>query len=110
MRTLVILATAIAFIAVTPAFAIFLTDSDLEYLATQDIKRGSSVLNGLSPREQARLHTLINDPATESDLLARARIVRDALNEFEANQDWEKMNPGQLWDAPRRDIGKRPRD
>jgi hypothetical protein len=110
VRKLAVLTAAIAFFAVTPAFAIFLTDTDHEYLATQNIKRGSSVLNGLSPREQSRLHTLINDPATAGDLLARAKIVGDALNEFEANQDWEKRNPGQLWDAPRREREKPPRD
>ena len=102
VKNLVVLGAIIAFFAATPAFAIFLTDSDHEYLATQDIKRGSPVLNGLSPKEQSRLHALINDPTTASDLLARARIVRDVLNEFQANQDWEKMNPGQLWDAPKR--------
>ena len=110
MKNLVVLAAAIAFFAVTPAVAIGLTDTDHEYLATQDIKRGSPVINGLSPKEQSRLHALINDPGTDNDSVARARIVREALSEFEANQDWEKMNPGQLWDAPKRDGGKRTRD
>ena len=110
MKKLVILGAAIAFLISAPAFAVFLTDTDFEYLATQDVKRGSPVLNGLSPKEQSRLHALINDPGTDNDLLGRAKIVRDALNEFEANQHWEKMNPGQLWDAPRRDGRKQPRD
>jgi hypothetical protein len=110
VKNLVILGAAIAFFISAPAFAVGLTDTDYEYLATQDVKRGSSVINGLSPKEQSRLHALINDPGTNNDLLARAKIVRDVLSEFEANQDWEKMNPGQLWDAPKRDNGKRPRD
>ena len=105
-----ILAAVIAFFTVTPVFAVGLTDTDHEYLATQDIKRGSPVINGLSPKEQSRLHALINDPVTNADPVARARIVRDVLSEFEANQDWEKKNPGQLWDAPKRDDGKRSRD
>ena len=110
MNKLVVLGAAIAFFISAPAFGVGLTDTDYEYLATQDVKRGSPVINGLSPKEQSRLHTLINDTATESDLSARAKIVRDVLNEFEANQDWEKRNPGQLWDAPRRDNGSRARD
>ena len=109
MKNLVVLGAAIAFFAVTPAFAVGLTDTDHDYLAIQGIKRGSPVINGLSPKEQSRLHALINDPGTDNDLVARARIVRDVLSEFEANQDWEKMNPGQLWDAPKRD-GKRSRE
>ena len=104
------LAAAIAFFAVTSAFAVGLTDADHDYLATQDIKRGSPVINGLSPKEQSRLHALINDPGTDTDPVTRAKIVRDALSEFEANQDWEKMNPGQLWDAPKRDNAKRSRE
>ena len=105
-----ILVAALAFFGVTPAFAIGLTDADHEYLATQDIKRGNPVISGLSPKEQARLHALINDQGTDNDPVARARIVRDVLSEFEANQDWEKKNPGQLWDAPKRDGEKRSRD
>ena len=104
------LSAAIAFFISAPAFAVGLTDTDYEYLANQDVKRGSPIINGLSPKEQSRLHALINDPGTDSDPVARARIVRDVLSEFEANQDWEKMNPGQLWDAPKRDGGTRPRD
>jgi hypothetical protein len=110
MKNLIICGVAIAFFVSAPAFAVGLTDTDYEYLASQDVKRGSSVINGLSPKEQARLHGLINDPGTDSDPVARARTVRDILSEFEANQDWEKRNPGQLWDAPRRDNAKAPRD
>ena len=94
---------AIAFLITTPALAVGLTDTDHDYLATtQDVQRGNSVINGLSPKEQARLHALINDPGTDNDPVARARIIREVLCEFEANQHWEKMNPGQLWDAPKR--------
>ena len=110
MKNLIACGAAIAFLIITPAFGVGLTDSDHDYLATQDVKRGNSVINGLSPKEQSRLHALINDPGTDNDPVARARIVRDVLSEFEANQDWEKMNPGQLWDAPKRDNGRRPRD
>ena len=110
VKNLVILGAAMALFISAPAFAVGLTDTDYDYLATQDIKRGSPIINGLSPKEQSRLHALINDPGTDDDLVARARIVREALSEFEANQHWEKMNPGQLWDAPKRDSGKRPRD
>jgi hypothetical protein len=110
VRNWLALGAAMTFFVITPALAVGLTDADHEYLATQDVKRGSSVINGLSPKEQARLHALINDPGTDNDPVARAKIVRDVLNEFEANQDWEKKNPGQLWDAPKRDGEKRSRD
>ena len=110
MKNFIVCGAAIAFLIITPAFAVGLTDADHDYLASQNVKRGNSVINGLSPKEQARLHALINDPGTDNDPVARAKIVRDVLSEFGANQDWEKMNPGQLWDAPKRDIGKRPSD
>ena len=110
MKNFIIWGAAIAFLIVTPALGVGLTDTDHDYLAIQDVKRGNAVINGLSPKEQSRLHALINDPGTDNDPVARAKIVRDVLSEFEANQDWEKMNPGQLWDAPRRDSGKRSHD
>ena len=110
VKKLVVLTIALASLLVLPAFSAGLTEADYDYLAKQDVKRGSSLLNALSPKEQSRLHGLISDPGTETDPLARAKIVRDALIEFEGNQDWEKMNPGQLWDAPKSAIGSRRRD
>lgn len=107
MIKLVLLTIALASLLVAPAFAVGLTDADYDYLAAQDVKRGSPVLNALSPKEQSRLHALINDPASDKDPSARAKMVRDALIEFEGNQDWEKMNPGQLWDSPKSGIGSR---
>jgi hypothetical protein len=110
VKKLVFLTIALASLLVLPAFAVGLTEADYDYLATQDVKRGSPVLNALSPKEQSRLHALINDPGIDKDPLARAKMVRDALIEFEGNQDWEKMNPGQLWDVPKSGIGSRRRD
>ena len=110
MKKLVLLSVALASFLILPAFAVGLTDADYDYLATHDVKRGSPLLNGLSPKEQARLHRLINDPAIDKDPSARAKMVRDALIEFEGNQEWEKMNPGQLWDAPKSGVGSRRRD
>src|SRR4051812_8555138 len=109
-KNVVTLGVSFALFISASAFAVGLTDSDHEYLATQGVQRGNSVINGLSPKEQSRLHVVINDPAADKDAAVRAKKVRDVLNEFEANQHWEKMNPGQLWDDPRRDNGKRLRD
>ena len=102
VKKLIVLGSVIAFSVVTPALAVGLSDADYDYLATQQVKRGSPVLNGLSPKEQSRLHALINDPAMNDNTSARDQIVHDVLIEFEGNQDWEKMNPGQLWDSPTR--------
>jgi hypothetical protein len=82
------------FVVATSAFAVGLTDADHAYLVTQNVERSSPVVNGLSPKEQARLHGLINDSRTESDPTARAKIVHEALVEFESHQHWEAMNPG----------------
>ena len=100
MKFLIPLAATLIFFVAVPAFAVGLNDADYEYLEKQDVKRSSPVLNGLSPKEQTRLHRLINDQGTENDPIARAKLVRDALIEFESNQNWEKANPGQLWDSP----------
>jgi hypothetical protein len=96
--------TATFFVVATSAFAVGLTDADHAYLVTQNVERGSPVVEGLSPKEQARLHGLINDSRTESDPTARAKIVHEALVEFESHQRWEAMNPGQLWDSPKRNT------
>ena len=104
MKKIAILAAVIVlFFGVAPASAVGLTDSDFAYLAAQDVKKESPILQKLSPKELARLHSLIVDPKTDSDPSAKAKAVRDALNEFERNQDWEQANPGRLWDDPKRD-------
>lgn len=89
-------------VSTIPAFAVGLTDADFEFLATQNVERNSSVLRGLSPRELARLHALINDLVTSGDQVARKKAVERALQEFRAHQAWEQANPGQLWDVRRK--------
>jgi hypothetical protein len=81
-----------------PAFAFGLTDTDQDYLSAQGVDRTSSVLRGLSPREQARLHAIINDATTINDPAARARAVAKALDEFREHQAREQAHPGELWD------------
>jgi hypothetical protein len=80
-----------------PAFAFGLTDADYEYLATQNVPRDSSVLRGLSPKEQENLHGII-----QHDGAARAKNVADALAAFQDLQRWEQAHPGQLWGRPKR--------
>ena len=53
MKKLVFLTITLASLLVLPAFAVGLTEADYDYLATQDVKRGSPVLNALSPKEQS---------------------------------------------------------
>ena len=88
--------------AAAPAFAFGLTDTDQEYLSAQGVERTSLVLRGLSPREQARLHAIINDARTIADPAARARNVATALEESREHQAWELTHPGELWDVQRR--------
>ncbi len=90
------------FLTATAALAVGLTQADYDYLETQKIERHSSLLRDLSPKEQARLHALINDERTKDDAIAQAQNVNEALTGFSQNQLWEQQNPGQLWDAPRR--------
>jgi hypothetical protein len=97
---------AVCCFVVQSAFAFGLTESDHDYLVTQNVERGSSIIRKLSPKEQARLHALINDSKTENDPTARTDIIRAALKEFEKNQFWEEMNPGQLWDSPKGKIAR----
>ena len=85
-----------------PAFAVGLSESDFAYLTTQNIERTGPPIHDLSPKEQARLHSLINDSRTVNDPVAQAKYVNEALAEFLDHQLWEKAHPGQLWDAPRR--------
>ncbi len=83
----------------TPAFAFGLSDSDYDYLATQNIARDSSVLKNLSPKEQARLHAIIIDATTSHDAVAQAKNVAEAMATFAEHQNWEAAHPGELWDS-----------
>jgi hypothetical protein len=103
MRCSTLAGAAIALcLALSPATAGLLTEADYAYLAAQQVPKTSPVLQGLSPKEQSRLGSVINDSRTAHDPAARARSVQELLAEFEDNQRWERMNPGQLWDQPRR--------
>jgi hypothetical protein len=89
---------------ITPAFAVGLTESDFNYLTGLDVQSDGLLIRGLSPKEQSRLHVLINDLVTAKDPIARAKDVSDALAEFKKHQEWEVENPGKLWDDPKRQI------
>jgi hypothetical protein len=91
----------------TSALAIGLTEDDFEYLSTLGIERASPLIQALSPRENARLHAIINDVRTKDDPIARIMALETALNEYREHQRWERMNPGQLWDVPKRELYKR---
>lgn len=94
---------AATFLAVTvSALAFGLSDEDYVYLATQKVERDDAPIRTLSPKEQARLHSLINDPRTINDATLRDRNVNAALAEFLSHQLWEHSHPGQLWDVPKR--------
>jgi hypothetical protein len=91
------------FFAVTiSAFAFGLSDQDYDYLKTQHIERYDAPILDLGPKEQVRLHNLINDLRTANDPVARDKNVKDALDIFLQHQLWEKAHPGELWDAPKR--------
>jgi hypothetical protein len=101
-RTCGAIFAAAAFFAVTAsAFAYGLSDKDYDYLKTQHIERDEAPILDLSPKEQSRVHNLINDPQTANDPAARDRNVKDALGLFLEHQLWEKAHPGELWDAPK---------
>jgi hypothetical protein len=103
MKYLVPIGIAAGFLVFTvSAFAIGLSESDFVYLTTQNIERNGPPIHDLSPREQARLHSLINDPRTAKDPVAQAKYVNEALAEFLDHQSWEHSHPGQLWDRPKR--------
>ena len=93
-----------SYLLVTPAFAVGLTEADFDYLTTQNFQHDGAVIQGLSPKEQARLHVLINDLATANNPITRAKDVSDALSEYKKHQDWEIEHPGQFWDEPKRQI------
>jgi hypothetical protein len=98
----VLAAGAGVFLLATASFAVGLSDADFEYLATHELMRDSPVLRGLSPKEQARLHGVINDDRTTADPIGKAHNVAQLLEEFARNQLWERLNPGKLWDAKTR--------
>ena len=99
----VLVGAAAGFLVLTvSAFAVGLSEADFEYLKTQNIGRNSPPIHDLSPKEQARLRSLINDPRNANDPVAQARYVNEALTEFLGHQLWEQSHPGQLWDAPKR--------
>ena|ERR1022692_1914840 len=87
------------FVGTASALAFGLSDSDYQYLATQNVERTSSLIIQLSPKEQARLHSLINDPRTAKDPDSRDKNVHEVLAEYLGHQLWEKSHPGLLWDA-----------
>jgi hypothetical protein len=100
MRYLIFLGTVTFFGATTTSFAVGLTTADYDYLETQNVERTATLLRNLSPREQARLHAVINFlPATSA---SQAKNVAEALELFMKHQDWELSHPGELWDLPRR--------
>jgi len=105
MLNYLIRAGAIAsFFIIAPAFAVGLTEADFVYLTTQNVKSDGEVIRGLSPKEQSRLHVLINDLTTANDPIARAKDVSNALAEFKNHQEWEVEHPGQFWGEPKRQI------
>lgn len=93
-----------SFFIIAPAFAVGLTEADFNYLTTQNVQHDGAVIQGLSPKEQARLHVLINDLATANNPIIRAKNASDALAEYKKHQDWEVEHPGQFWDEPKRQI------
>ena len=101
---LAISAAAAEFFAVTvSALAFGLSDQDYNYLkSAQHLERYDAPILDLSPKEQARVHGLINDPRTANDPAMRDSNVKDALGVFLEHQLWEKQHPGELWDAPRK--------
>jgi hypothetical protein len=86
-----------SFFIITPAFAVGLTEADFSYLSTLDVQSNGIVIRGLSPKEQSRLHVLINDLTTANNPIARAKDVSNALAEFKSHQEWEVGHPGQFW-------------
>jgi hypothetical protein len=103
MKHVIRIGVAGGFLAVAvAAHAVGLSETDFAYLTTQNIERSSPPIHDLSPKEQARLHSLINDPRTANDPDAQAKYVNEALAEFLDHQLWERSHPGQLWDAPKK--------
>jgi hypothetical protein len=83
MKHVIRIGVAGGFLAVAvAAHAVGLSETDFAYLTTQNIERSSPPIHDLSPKEQARLHSLINDPRTANDPDAQAKYVNEALAEF----------------------------
>jgi len=89
---------------ITPAFAADLTEADFDYLKTPDVQSHGMMIQDLGPKDQSRLHVLINDPTTANNPIARAKVVSDALAEFKSHQDWEVEHRGEFWGDPKRRI------
>jgi hypothetical protein len=103
MRLVALAAASAAFLGTAaPAAAFGLTEGDYTYLAGRDLERTSAVLRDLSPREQARLHAVINDTTTSSDAAARADAVTGTLDEFRERQAREAAHPEELLNLRRR--------
>ncbi len=81
------------------AEGILLSPADYVYLETQGVRQDSPMLQKMSPKELYRLHRLINDERTQHNQKSRTEAVMAALAEFEGQQQWEKANPGHLWDG-----------
>jgi hypothetical protein len=94
----------VGYLLVSPAFAVGLTEADFGYLTTLDVPSDGMVIRGLSPKEQSRLHVLINDLTTANDPTARAKDVSNALAEFKSHQEWEVGHPGQFWGDQKQKI------
>ena len=92
-RLLIGVAT-VTFVASTPAPAFFLTMTIMPTCDAEFRKIGVDIQH-LGPREEARLHALINDVQTENAPGIRAKIVTDELKEFISHRRWEEMHPGQ---------------
>jgi hypothetical protein len=100
-----IFAGAIAsFFIISPVFAIGLTQADFDYLTALNVQIDAVVIRSLSPKQQARLHVLINDPTTANEPSTRAKNVSEALAEFKKLQEQEVGHPGKLRDEPARQI------
>jgi hypothetical protein len=87
---------------------VLLSPTDYDYLSTQGVQRNNLVLQKMSPKELYRLHRLISEEKTQNDPQARSDAIRRALTEFEGNQQWDKENPGQFWDAEKTKNSTRP--
>src|ERR1700721_1296533 len=104
LKYLIRVGASAIFFVITPAFAVGLTEADFNYLTTLDVQSDGMVIRGLSPKEQSRLHVLINDLTTANDPTARAKDVSNALAEFKSHQEWEVGHPGQFWGDQKQKI------
>jgi hypothetical protein len=96
-------ATAVGLLLAVTSSAVAwgLSDEDYDYLKrTQSLERYDAPILHLSPKELSRLHNLIND--TQPDAAVRDKNVKDTLGLFLKHQLWEKVHPGELWDAPKK--------